>query len=329
VSTAGIWAGLATAGDEPPPPDYNPDLEEAPEYVLERIDDGPLPLLEGEFIGLREQVWRGVIRDFVCHPDRITRLCPNGYVRTQMFRGWLSGLGPGIKMFLIHGEPDGELKRVSYEIDRLEEWQEELRMWEIDREYNPAMKEPRPIRPEPWSGVEPNSVLPPLPPAAVGLRGGADCDDDDDSNGGPAGPHKPRAIITGHQVLVGTQRVKVHRIMPATPEESRMDVDVEEVSSGPDFSDSEADSMDSDGEPIASTSKPQKRGRGRPRNDGSGPFREKSPTTYELVRDAFEGQVPAISAVDLVPIAERPAARRAGGRWSYRLDTSVPLSGRA
>jgi len=65
--------------------------------------------------------------------------------------------------------------------------------------------------------------------------------------------------------------------------------------------------------------KPRKRARGRPRKDGSGPFKPRSPTNEELVRDAFEGHAPTLRPVDVVPHADKPDVRRAGGRLPEKL----------
>jgi len=71
----------------------------------------------------------------------------------------------------------------------------------------------------------------------------------------------------------------------ATAEESEMDVDIIEVCSESDRALYwDEDSRDMDGEPKAGPSKPLKRGRGRPRKDGSRPYKPPSPTNEELVR---------------------------------------------
>jgi len=72
-------------------------------------------------------------------------------------------------------------------------------------------------------------------------------------------------------------------------------------------------------EPQPGRSRPRKRARGRPRKDGSGPFKPRSPTNEELVRDAFEGHAPTLRPVDVVPHADKPDVRRAGGRLPEKL----------
>jgi len=84
-----------------------------------------------------------------------------------------------------------------------------------------------------------------------------------------------------------------------------------------DTSDSEQERVRT--EPQPGRSRPRKRARGRPRKAGTGPFYSPSPTNEELVRDAFGGHVPALRPVDVVPIADKPAVRRAGGRLPERM----------
>jgi len=270
----------------------------------------------------------GVIKDTIC----IEELHYGDYkvVETYRFKGWLSGLREGVKPFFIRGGPDGRFERITLERQAMDKWQREYDGWR-----NSRLKDPKrfgdlecPIRPQPVAGEEPDAVLPPLQPLIGGLRGGAVSGDDSDV--GPVGPHKPRPTIIEDVTLRGTDRVDVHRIVHAT--ESEMEVEVEVISpqSKHAFTDEDRDADEEEPEPRAGPSKPLKRGRGRPRKDGTGPFRPASPTNKELVRDAFTlGQVPTPQVVDLVPIVDKPEARRAKGRLPERLDTSILPSGRA
>jgi len=119
-------------------------------------------------------------------------------------------------------------------------------------------------------------------------------------------PHRLRVIED--RELVGSGRVDVRRIVHATAEEGAMEVDVETVSdeserSPPRYSDSEREGVDK--KPGPRQSRPRKRARGRPRKDGTGPFKPASPTNEELVRDAFGGHVPTLRPVDVVPLIGR------------------------
>jgi len=334
VSTAGTRVGLATAEEGAPPLDMVtlmvcfPALKEFPEDARVRLWKEPRPLGPGEFLRTREQMYRGVIRDTICIAD----LQDNGeyrVVETYQFEGWLEGVVAEIKPLLIRGDPEGRFERLTLERLELEEWEWKLEDWQRSQDRNPNVygNVKRPPKPDKWLGDEPDKVLSPLQPPITGLRGGADGEGDSDD--GPAGPHKPRARIIGHEILTGTHRVNVQRMIPASAEESEMEVDIEGAPLGPSPGPTDEDNCESDGEPVAGPSKPRKRARGRPRKDGSGPFRPESPSNTDLVRNAFQGEVPALRVVDLVPIVDRPEARRAGGRLPKRLDTTVPPSGRA
>jgi len=327
VSTAGTRIGLATAGEIGPlePPRLR-GLEVYPDEVMAGYPEAPPPLREGTYLYLREMAAAGVVRDTV-------RLLPGegepnedwteedrriGRVReTYKFRGWLSGLRPGIKPFVLRGDAGGYFRRVTLEqLDR-EEW---VRDWGPNGEYAAeAGLTPPPQRVD--SGDEPEDVLSPLPSPKRGLRGGVG--EDEDSDSGPAGPHRPGGPrIIGDQVLSGAERISIKRIVRATVEEGGMDVDVECVSVGSDCSpDSGTEAVE--GRPGGGPSKPLKRARGRPRKDGSGPFKPPSPTNEELVDRAFEGDVPALNVVDIVPIVEKSAVRRAGGRLPERMKMPV------
>jgi len=178
-------------------------------------------------------------------------------------------------------------------------------------------------------------VLPPLQPQIV-LRGGG-VDGDSGPDPGPAGPHRPGGPrILEDRTLTGSARIEVRRIVRATAEEGAMDVDVERVSVASDRpptvsgADSESEAVETvpKGSPPR-PSRPRKRGRGRPRKDGTGSFRPDSPTNEELVDGAFEGEVPPLRQVNLVPVADRPAVRRAGGRIPDRMQSHGFPSGYA
>jgi len=51
-------------------------------------------------------------------------------------------------------------------------------------------------------------------------------------------------------------------------------------------------------------------GPSRPRKDGTGPFRDPTPTIQEMIDKAFEGEVIPLRPVDLAPIADRGRIRR-------------------
>jgi len=84
-------------------------------------------------------------------------------------------------------------------------------------------------------------------------------------------------------------------------------MDVEVVDSVPERPSSDSEMEVVWVEPKTGPSKPRKRARGRPRKDGTGPFRSPSPTNEQLVDQAFEGEVPPLRKVDLVPVADKPA----------------------
>jgi len=227
------------------------------------------------------------------------------------FIGRLSGLRPGIRPFALQGGPDGRLQRVTLYQLRLEQWERDNGKGGCDV----VDGEPDPL-PVEDSGEEPDVALPPLYPLISGLRGGAD--EDGNSDSGPAEPHRPGGPrIIEDRVLSGAERVEVQRIIRATAEESDMEVDVESFPVVVSSADSEPDVVER--EPVAGPSKPRKRARGRPRKDGSGPFRPDSPTNEELVDKAIQGDVPDLRVVDIVPIMDKPEARRAGGRLPRRL----------
>jgi len=331
VSTAGTRVGLATAEEGPPPSDeltvLFPALKRRPKEARACLREGPRPLGPGEFLGRREQTFQGVVRDTVCTED----LQENGdyrVVETYQFEGWLAGLARA-KPYFVQGDPEGRFVRVTLERQKWLDYDRDCRDWGMARDRNPARYGdlPYPTKPGPGFGVEPDSFLPPLQTPVTGLRGGAD--NDEDSDGGPAGPHRPQPTIVGHEVLTGAQRVRVRRVIPAAVEESDMELDVVGDSSDPSGGDyTDGDSV-MEVEPVAGPSKPQKRARGRPRKDGTGPFRPDSPSNEDLVRNAFQGEVPVVDLVDLVPIADRPEVRRAGGKMPKRLETAVPPSGKA
>jgi len=171
----------------------------------------------------------------------------------------------------------------------------------------------RPPPPRVNSGDEPDMVLPLLHPSVHDLRGGADGEGDSDSC--PVGPHMPGGPkIIEDRVLSGTERYDVHRIVRVPAEDSDMDVNIEELS----VASGRILAADSEPEVVgtklkAGPSKPLKRARGRPRKDGTGPFKSPSPTNEDLVELAFQGEAPGLNVLDIVPQAERPAVRRAGG----------------
>jgi len=301
---------------------------EVPEEALAIYDDGPRPLREGEYIYLRQQRGPGSVQDTIYRLLTVEERAKNGlteeqrqgrgfFVENHRFRGWLSGLGPGVKPFALRGGSEGRFQRVTLHQLRLEEWERDFGVGGCD-----VVEGEPPTPPGSDSGEEPDVVLPPLYPPVSGLRGGADVEGDSDS--GPAGPHKPGGPrIIEDRVLSGTERFEVQRIISATAEESEMEVDIENrsVASGHSCAaDSEPEVVEK--EPVAGPSKPRKRGRGRPRKDGSGPFRPESPTNEELVDRAIQGDVPDLSVVDIVPIVDKPEARRAGGRLPQRLMVS-------
>jgi len=165
-----------------------------------------------------------------------------------------------------------------------------------------------PPPPRTWPGEESDAVLPPLYPTEQGLRGGA-TESEQDLDAGPrtrCGRIGSGSLRTGSSWDPG--RVDVRRIVHATAEEGAMEVDVETVSdeserSPPRYSDSEREGVDK--KPGPRQSRPRKRARGRPRKDGTGPFKPASPTNEELVRDAFGGHVPTLRPVDVVPLIGR------------------------
>jgi len=107
VSTAGTRIGLATADEEPPPPDYLPGLREIAPERRAQYPEGPRLLGPGEFLAERRQMCRGVVEDTIRHCEEME---DSEYrVKERMyFQGWLSGLRPGVKPFEIRGDPDTE-----------------------------------------------------------------------------------------------------------------------------------------------------------------------------------------------------------------------------
>jgi len=169
VSTAGIWIGLATAGDAPPP-EYFPELKGAPPgSILATMSGSPRALGPGEFLARREQFQRGVVRDTICRRDG--ERC--SVVENFEFRGWLAGLRPGVKPFFLREDRDGDLTRVSYEREGRELHAKELREYEEFVAEDPGMMSvlDPPSQPRDWPGEEPDKVLSPLP-SLRGLRGG-------------------------------------------------------------------------------------------------------------------------------------------------------------
>jgi len=236
------------------------------------------------------------------------------------------GAGLGVKPFLIRGGSGGRFERVTLERLALDEWNRRYEEWRDSRERDPRKYGDLqcPARSESWLGEEPDVVLPPLQPPISGLRGGADNDEDSD---GPIGPHRPGGPrILEDRTLTRSARFDVRRIVRATVEEGAMDVDVENVSEASERSPA-VSSADSEPEVVETgpkvrpprPSRPRKRGCGRPRKDGTRPFKPESPTNEELVDGAFEGEVPPLREVDLVPLADRPSVRRAGGRIPERM----------
>jgi len=149
----------------------------------------------------------------------------------------------------------------------------------------------------------------------TGLRGGADEGSD---SPGPVGPHRPGLL--GERRAPGTVGTQVLRIAQASEEEGNMEIEVEVESDIPDCPDTDGESGAEEAVVAGSgPSKPLKRGRGRPRKDGSGPFLPPSPTNEELVQRAFDGCVPELRPVDLVPLSDRAEVRRTGGRLPARL----------
>jgi len=169
----------------------------------------------------------------------------------------------------------------------------------------------------PSEGEEPEPLEPPSP----GIKGGGRSEESDGS--GPRGPK-----IIAHQVLTGP-RVVIKRLEKATEEGNGRAVDVEMISddsaphstANPETCDasSEDDKVRSEPGP----SKPLKRARGRPRKDGSGPFRPRTPTIPEVVDMALGGEIPDLTLADLVPIADRSRVRQGDKRgYVIRSDDS-------
>jgi len=134
-----------------------------------------------------------------------------------------------------------------------------------------------------------------------------------DADGDPRGPR-----IIGHEILTGPARVDVRRITYAEGEEAAREVDVEIVSDGfpPRPSrryETDVYSCTSEEEMARAQpgpSRPLKRARGRPRKDGTGPFRVLTPTIAETIDKAFEGEVILLRPADLAPLADRARIRR-------------------
>jgi len=112
------------------------------------------------------------------------------------FREWLSGPRPGVKPFFIRGDVEGRFERVTY---NREDWERECENVRYANSRR-SMQRELPAPPEIGSSKEPDSVLSLLHPQ-VKLRGGAD--DEDDSDSGPVGPHRP--TILEHRVLRGSE----------------------------------------------------------------------------------------------------------------------------
>jgi len=151
----------------------------------------------------------------------------------------------------------------------------------------------------PSEGEEPEPLKPPSP----GIKGGGRGEESDRS--GPRGPK-----IISHQVLAGP-RVVIKRLEKATVEESGRAMDVEMIS---DDSAPRCDSSSEEerGRTEPGPSKPRKRARGRPRKDGSGPFRPDTPPISQIVEMALDGEIPDLILADLVPIADRSRVRGKG-----------------
>jgi len=122
MSLAGIWVGLAIA--EEGPPSY-PDLRSAPpEHILSPFDSGSRMFEVGKFISQCEQWTKGVVRDTSCvaEPGSASNI-----VERFDFRRWLSEIRPGVKSFLLRGDPAGCWERVTLERVLWEKLQEECR----------------------------------------------------------------------------------------------------------------------------------------------------------------------------------------------------------
>jgi len=116
----------------------------------------------------------------------------------------------------------------------------------------------------------------------IKLRGGVEDSDSVDSDSGPIKPHGPR--ILEDRRLVGSDRVVISRLILAPEKEGGMDMDVETLSNaskGPSPTDYEAEEEEV-ADPRPDPSRPLRRARGRPRRDGSGPFRETTSTAEEV-----------------------------------------------
>jgi len=252
---------------------------------------------------------------------------------TSRFRGWLSDLGRNKKRFLLCATvPGGPLVRMTYKRVDQEYWRMET-LGRGDRSAEGASSaegltdcyrdiiqviHSKVVRhfyggrtgPDesvwPSSGDEPDQLD--LPPPL--LRGGARSDDSDE---GPKGPR-----IIAHQILTGP-RVVIKRLEQATEEDSERVVEVEIVSddsalrpvTNRETCETYEASSEDEGK-ISSgpgPSRPLKRARGRPRKDGSGPFKPPSPTIPEVVEMALGGEIPELTLADLVPIADRSRVR--------------------
>jgi len=143
------------------------------------------------------------------------------------------------------------------------------------------------------------------------LRGGGQSDDSD------TGPRGPRIIA--HEVLSGPARIQIKRLEQATEEESERATNMETVSGDSAPHSTHRDEVvdiynDSSEEERARSkpglSKPRKRARGRPRKDGTGPFRPVTRTIQEVIDRAFDGEVVPLRAEDLVPYADKARIRR-------------------
>jgi len=135
MSTAGIWVDLATADEGAPPPEFYSQLRTAPPAnVVEMLPGGPRALVPGEFLARREQYQRGVVRDTIC--------CRDGgrcaVVECFDFRGWLSGLRPGVKPFFLREDRNGDLVRITHEREDRETYAKEREEYEAELAMNPG-----------------------------------------------------------------------------------------------------------------------------------------------------------------------------------------------
>jgi len=255
-------------------------------------------------------------------------------VDCRMFRGQLKGLEKGKKrFFLLSAGPDGPMDRVS--IQSVARECARIKKKERDGTSGPggygtpaAMDQDEKryedfIRFLAHKVVEPHSPFVPPTDADVWPSSG----EEPGRLTPPPGSKIRRPKIIEHRVLRGPARVALERLRLPPPPEAEVRATLEDVemivsSESPSPTHQEEEEVevevvvyvDSSEERLARTrsgpSKPRKRARGRPRLDGTGPFRDPTPSIAQQVDMACDGELPPLRPEDVAPVSDRSRIRR-------------------